>query len=252
MSIKIVSTKKSINSVKVLVYGDAGTGKTRLCATVPKPIILSAEAGLLSLAQENIPVIELKTIQDVIETFEFLTESEEGKKYETICLDSISEVGEVFLNTLKKQHSDARQAYGMLAEDMTNLIRKFRDIHNKNVYFTAKSVKVEDENGITGFRPGLPGKTLLNNLPFFFDEVFALKIGKLEDGSEYNYLQTKAEMKYVAKDRSGCCEPIERPDLGRIFEKIKSGKIYVPKAMNQKVIEEKKSEKVVEKAEETK
>jgi len=239
MAIKIVTTKKSVNAVKALVYGDAGTGKTRLCATVPNPIILSAEAGLLSLAQENIPVIELKTVQDVIEAFDFLTESEEGKKFETICLDSVSEIGEVFLNTLKKQHTDARQAYGQLAEDMTELIRKFRDIKDKNVYFTAKSVKVEDENGITGYRPGLPGKTLLNNLPFFFDEVFALRIGKLEDGSEYNYLQTKVSMKYTCKDRSGTCEPIERPDLGRIFEKIKSGKIYVPKAMKQ---EEKKPE----------
>lgn len=233
MSIKIQSTKSSVDSVKVLVYGDAGTGKTRLCATVPNPIILSAEAGLLSLAQDNIPFIEVKTVEDVSDAFEYLTESEEGKQFETICLDSVSEIGEVFLNTLKKQNADARQAYGQLAEDMTELIRRFRDIPNKNVYFTAKSVKVEDENGITGFRPGLPGKTLLNNLPFFFDEVFALKIGKLEDGTEYNYLQTKGEMKYIAKDRSGTCEPIERPDLGFIFEKIKKGEIYVPKSMNQ-------------------
>lgn len=228
MAIKIKNTKTSIDSVKVLVYGDAGTGKTRLCATVPKPIILSAEAGLLSLSQENIPVIDVKTVKDVIDSFQFLTESEEAKQFETICLDSISEIGEVFLNALKKKHTDARQAYGELSEDMTDLIRKFRDIPNKNVYFTAKSVKVEDDNGITSFRPGLPGKTLLNNLPFFFDEVFALKIGKLENGTEYNYLQTNKEMRYVAKDRSGCCNPIERPDLGYIFKKIKSGKIYVP------------------------
>lgn len=228
MSIKIQSTKTSVESVKVLVYGDAGTGKTRLCATVPNPIILSAEAGLLSLAQDNIPFIEVKSVQDVTDAFEYLTESEEGKQFETICLDSISEIGEVFLNTLKKQYADPRQAYGMLAEDMTELIRKFRDIPNKNVYFTAKSIKVEDENGITGFRPGLPGKTLLNNLPFFFDEVFALRIGKLEDKSEYNYLQTNGKLKYIAKDRSGCCSPVERPDLGLIFKKIKAGELYVP------------------------
>lgn len=228
MAIKIKSTKTSIDSVKALVYGDAGTGKTRLCATVPKPIILSAEAGLLSLAQENIPVIDIKSVADVLEAFEYLTESEEANQFETICLDSITEIGEVFLNTLKKKHSDPRQSYSELAEDMTELIRKFRDIPNKNVYFTAKSVKVEDDDGITSFRPGLPGKTLLNNLPFFFDEVFALRIGKLEDGTEYNYLQTKKKLKYVAKDRSGCCAPIERPDLGYVFKKIKSGKLYVP------------------------
>lgn len=50
MAINLRNTNDvSINGVKVLVYGQAGAGKTHLIRTLPHPVILSAEGGLLSL-----------------------------------------------------------------------------------------------------------------------------------------------------------------------------------------------------------
>ena len=44
MAINLKSTADlSANGVKALVYGQAGAGKTTLAATMPHPIILSAE-----------------------------------------------------------------------------------------------------------------------------------------------------------------------------------------------------------------
>jgi predicted ATPase with chaperone activity len=37
--------KASASAIKLLVYGGPGVGKTCLIPTMPKPIILSAEAG---------------------------------------------------------------------------------------------------------------------------------------------------------------------------------------------------------------
>ena len=34
--------------VKMLVYGESGMGKTMLTATLPRPLLISAESGLLS------------------------------------------------------------------------------------------------------------------------------------------------------------------------------------------------------------
>lgn len=225
MAIKIQSTAKSVQSVKALIYGESGVGKTKLAATVEEPLILNAEGGLLSLSQNNLDSIKIETVEDVMEAYEFLTESENAKKYKTVVLDSISEIAEVYLSALKRKHKDARQAYGELADDVSKLIRAFRDIPNKHVYFIGKGAKIEDENGISVYRPTMPGKNLLNGLPYHFDLVMALKIGKLEDGDEYRYLQTKAEMQWIAKDRSGVLDAIEKPDLGAIFEKIKQGTI---------------------------
>jgi len=221
MAIKIKSTKDfKSHGVKGLVYGPAGIGKTRLCATAPDPLIISAEAGLLSLADVDIPVIDVKTVDDVNEVYDWIKLSKEADQYKTICLDSITEIAEVLLSTFKAEDKDARQAYGRLADEMTKTIRAFRDLDGKNVYFSAKQARVLNDVGVTMYLPSMPGKQLLNALPFFFDEVFAYRIGNLEDGTEYRYLQTYADLRYEGKDRSGKLNNIEKPDLAYIYNKI--------------------------------
>ena len=64
MSIKLTSTAQAAvdNGIKVLVHGPAGSGKTTLCATTGEPtVIISAEAGLLSLRGHDIPMQHLLT-----------------------------------------------------------------------------------------------------------------------------------------------------------------------------------------------
>ncbi len=250
MNIKLTSTKNSSKKVKILVYGGAGMGKTVLCSTAPKPIIISAEAGLLSISDFDIPVIEVKTVKDVMDAYQWITESEEAKEFETVCLDSITEIGEVLLSQYKKEEKDARKAYGRISDDMAHLIRSFRDLQDKHVYFTAKSIKKEDEtSGITSTRAAMPGSTLTNNLPYWFDEVLALRIGKLDSGKEFRYLQTQPELQFDAKDRSGCLAPMEKPDLSYIFDKIAKGKKKVKeevKENEEKLKEEEIEEKIKE------
>lgn len=221
MAIKLTTTAQSASHVKALCYGDAGAGKTVLCATAPNPIIISAESGLLSLSHLNIPVIEVKSLDDVLEAYQFVTESAEAKQFETVCLDSITEIAEVMLSKYKKDDKDPRKSYGALADHMSQLVRTFRDIEERHVYFSAKMIRLEDEHsGISTFKPMMPGKTLVNGLPFFFDEVMALRIGEEEDGTKYRYLQTEADLQYTAKDRSGNLDLIERPDLTHMFDKV--------------------------------
>ena len=79
MRIKLTNTRDAArtNGIKVLVYGQAGSGKTSLCATTGgTPIIISAEGGLLSLRASDIPVIEVSSIADVHEAYAFLMGAE--------------------------------------------------------------------------------------------------------------------------------------------------------------------------------
>lgn len=220
--IKITSTKDvGSNGVKVLVYGPAGVGKTVLASTATKPLIISAEAGLLSLANQDIDAIEINTVKQVQEAYQYVTEAEEAKKYDTICLDSLTEIAEVLLIQYKSEEKDPRQAYGRLNDDVATTIRQFRDIKDKNIYFTAKQQRFVDEDmGITRFMPGMPGKTLLNGLPYFFDIVLAMRIGQLEDGTTFRYLQTYPDVNFDAKDRSGKLPPKQKPDLNDVFKRI--------------------------------
>ena len=182
MAIKLTNTKEATakNGIKVCVYGQAGAGKTVLCATTPnleKTIIISAEAGLLSIAEADIDVIEIKSLQDLQDAYKWLTEDPQGLSYEWVCLDSISEIAEVILNDAKRNSKDPRQAYGEMQEKVETAIRAFRDLP-RNVYFSAKMESYQDDVGVVRYQPMLPGKRLPAGLAYFFDEVFLLKVEK--------------------------------------------------------------------------
>lgn len=232
------SQAQKSNGVKVLIYANSGYGKTALCATAPAPIILSAEAGLLVLNRKNleklygvgnpaitydIPVLKITTVQDLTDAHTWLTTSPDAAYFQTICIDSITEIAEVVLANAKKLVKDPRQAYGELIEKMENTIRSFRDIEGKNVYMSAKLESYKDETGVTTFGPSMPGKKLGPSLPYFFDEVLRIGVNKTPQGVAYRFIQCEADFQYVAKDRSGALDPLEPPHLAHIFAKIKQG-----------------------------
>lgn len=222
MALQILSTKDYGRDagVKVLVYGAPGAGKTRLCATAPKPFILSAESGLLSLRKETLPYAVISSIEDFNEAYAWVTGSEEAEKYETICLDSISEIAEQILSEEKTLSKDGRKAYGEMQDRMNRLLRAFRDIPGKNVYFSAKMERTQMDSGLILYTPSLPGRNLTQGIGYFFDEEFALITVKDNDGNVERYLQTASDTAYEAKDRSGSLDFLEKPDLTKIFRKI--------------------------------
>lgn len=226
MAINIKSSKtiNSENGINCLISGKAGYGKTVTGSTAPKPLFISVESGLLSIADKDIDIVECTTLDEIKDVYQFLTESEDSKKYESVVLDSVSEMGEIMLAQYLQGTKDARQAYGDLNTNMVKLIRSFRDMTHKNVVFICKEGVVEDaQTGLITYAPVMPGKRLTNEIPYFFDEVLTMRIKEPEgDKKGYRYLQTQPCMQYQAKDRSGKLKPIEKPDLTELFNKIKS------------------------------
>lgn len=225
-----------VAGVKAMIYGGAGMGKTVLSATAPTPVVLSAESGLLSLRRKNlerlfgaenpavcynVPVIQITTVDDLADAYNWCVQSHEAKQFQTVCIDSISEIAEVVLNNAKRQVKDPRQAYGELIEKMETTIRWFRDIQGKHVYMSAKMEPMKDEmNGTVKYGPSMPGSKLGPKIPYFFDEVFRLGINKTPQGESYRFLQTQPDLQYEAKDRSGSLDALEPPFLTNVFNKI--------------------------------
>lgn len=224
MALNFTTTDKASadQGVKVLVYAESGIGKTTLCATAPAPLIISAESGLLSLRKFSIPVITIKTLQDLNDAYNWVAAGKQGAdQFQTICIDSITEIGEVVLAAAKKSVKDPRQAYGELIEKMLEAIKNFRDLPGKNVYMAAKMERAKDElSGMMLYGPSMPGAKLGPALPYYFDEVFNLRVMQTTDGQKYRALVTQPDMQYVAKDRSGALDAIEPPNLATIFSKI--------------------------------
>lgn len=209
--------------MKGIGYGESGIGKTTLCATAPTPLIISAEKGLLSLSHVDIPVIEVDSFKALTEAYKWVTGSKESEQYETICVDSISDLAEVLLAEYKPQFKDGRQAYGKMGEDVAEAIRRFRDLEDKNVYIIAKIKRQVDEStGFVSYVPSIPGQAMLQNLPYFFDLVFVMRHMKHPETKEKGrFIQTEGDAQFIAKDRSNKLNKIEVPDLGAIISKMK-------------------------------
>ena len=221
MAINVKTTGSlAANGVKVLVYGQAGAGKTSLVKTLPNPIVLSAEGGLLSLQDADLPFIEIGDMDTLKEAYTWLTSADEAKAYQSVALDSISEVAEVVLHHEMKKNKDGRAAYGEMNTTMQELIRAFRDLPGKHVYMSAKLEKSQDEMGKMLYNPGMPGKSLTQGLPYFFDEVLALRVERDAEGVTQRALMCDSDGLWLAKDRSGKLEAWEAPDLGAIIAKM--------------------------------
>ena len=230
MAISLKRTSDAhVNGVKCLVYGQAGAGKTTLIKTLPAPIVLSAEGGLLSISDADIPYIEVSSYDSLMEAYQWITQSDEAKAFQSVALDSISEIAEVVLNYEKKvkvngKAVDPRQAYGAMQEQMADIIRAFRDIPGKNVLMTAKVEKSQDEMGRILYAPSMPGNKTGQALPYFFDEVMALRVERDSEGSTQRALMCDSDGLWLAKDRSGKLDAWESPDLGSVIRKIGGGK----------------------------
>lgn len=225
--------------VKILAYGAPGAGKTMMAATMPNPILINVEGGLLALRKENltrvygegnpyityeVPTITISKFSEIDEVYKWCVNSAEAKSYASVCIDSLSEIAEAILAEAKKSVRDPRLAYGEMLTKTEQTVRMFRDLPNKHVYMAAKLDMIVDENtGVSRYGPAMPGKQLSTHLPYFFDEMFYLGIGKDAQGQQYRFLQTNQTFRYDAKDRSGMLAPQEPPILGYVISKILGG-----------------------------
>jgi|TARA_E500000318_G_scaffold105_1_gene136 phage nucleotide-binding protein len=207
---------------KILIYGAAGAGKTTLCATAPgKILVIDMESGLLSVKdRSDIDVIQVKQASEIMEIYQMLRDGE--LNYDTVCLDSISEMSEILLQQEKEKHKDPRMAYGNVQESVTNVMRSFRDLH-MNVVFVSKMEKQNVDN-VMIFEPKMVGTKLGQSITYFFDEVLALRVIEDQDDDgvtiRNRWLQTDVGHGYTAKDRSGKLDDFEEANLLHVITKL--------------------------------
>jgi phage nucleotide-binding protein len=209
-------------SIKCLVYGKAGVGKTSLLGTGDneKTLILSAESGLLSLSDKSIDVLVIRAWPDLAAIYK---ELESGStKYTTICIDSLTEVSDMLVQFLQKSSDfqdpkNALKMWGEYNKKMVSIVKAFRDLKGFNVVFTALAEDVND-GGMLIKKPLIQGSKAQSLLTSFFDEVLYLAINESTGERE---IHTQPTNYYDAKDRSGKLDRIEVTDLTALFNKIK-------------------------------
>jgi hypothetical protein len=97
--------------VVVTLYGDAGTGKTTLAATFPKPVFIRVEDGLRSIPASKrpdaFPVVD--SPDDILLQIRQLIDNDHA--YQTLVIDSVTAAETMFIK--KVLDSDTRKPMGI-------------------------------------------------------------------------------------------------------------------------------------------
>ena len=226
-----VKSMKDIHSdgVKALIYAESGSGKTSLAATLDlkKTLVISFESGLLSLLDEkgceDIQYVEPQDLGDLKDVYDALKNDPKfAAKYDTIFIDSLSEISEMMLAALKLDPTvytgmkDNMKLYMIAQEKMIGIAKSFRDLKGFNVFMTALAA-TQTTNMVEKLVPSMAGQKLATKLPPLYDFVFYLNV----DSDGTRKLITQPTNSITAKSRSRKLESAETPNLGAILKKIK-------------------------------
>lgn len=235
---KINNTKNfGVNTLKFLIIGESGAGKTSLALTIDEPtIIISAEAGLLPLRGKSIDVIDITTddagnllpkesrIARLGEAYKYLLTDTAREKYRWVFIDSLTEISQNLVEQLQQEFPERKDSlvlYGENAKRLRALIKSFRDLPGYNVIFTALSATEKDENNRRFTGVSVVG-SMADKMPAFFDEVLYLHAEKDEEtGATKRVLVTEKSDRLMAKDRSGLLSKFEPANIKQIVNKIK-------------------------------
>lgn len=258
--------------VKALICGEPGAGKTLISSTFPDPFYASAEGGLMSIADRNIPYVDVKSSDDLKSVMNVLLQEPAvrekmiGRPIQTIVVDTIDEVQKIFALERQKAQKKSKmdwEDWAWLKDQMEGLVRGLRNLPLHVVFTCHLKESSDNESGRVWYVPALQG-ALQKSIPGYVDLSFHLKTtldnevvdGKLQQ-VQHRYLVSTPSSRYdFLKDRSGKL-PGELPvnfvdDFERINQLI-FGNINIPEGKFMNVdVSEPAVEEQVEKLSETK
>lgn len=208
---------------KALVYGPPGSSKTPLINTCPRPVLLATESGLLSMKGSQVPTWQAFTSDRIDEFFKWLFHSNESKNFDTICIDSVSHLCEVYLIEILNGKSKAgnkvhgQAAYGEMAKCVMDNLRPLYYMQNKHTYLIAK----EETTQVGLRRPYFPGRYLPVELPHMYDAILRLAIHNVPIPSVGTSLAFRCNGSFdeVARNRTGNLAEFEPPNFHQLIQK---------------------------------
>lgn len=172
--------------LKLLLYGDSGTGKTWTASTAPVPVFLLTEPnGLPTIraARPDAVVVQADEGHGGMDTVRaFLRAAKDGTLQretgaQTVVLDSLNELQRMIRDEIMagkrgtpQEGTFTLQDWGVLTDRMRGLVRAFRDLPVHVVAITHADVQVDDSS-VRHVQPQFQGKALPNEIAGYFSAV---------------------------------------------------------------------------------
>lgn len=211
--------------VKAVVYGPPGKGKTPILNTAPRPVLLACEPGLLSMRNSTVPTFPAFSSDAIDEFFKWLFHSNETKNFDTVGIDSASQMCEIYLNDIMQGTSKAgnkmhgKAAYGEMNRRSLQQLDGLYYMQQKHVYLIAKQEIIVD----SGFkRPYFPGQQLPSQVPHKYDVVAQLDTHNIPGVGQQIGFRCIGSIDTVARNRTGNLNEFEPPHFGNLVTKAMS------------------------------
>lgn len=207
---------------KALIFGPAGSAKTPIFNTAPRPLLLATEPGLLSMRGSTIPTYEAYTPERINEFFKWFFNSTETKNFDTLGIDSASQIADIFLIQALKTNKHGLKAYGEMAENTMEHLRTLYYTRYKHTYVICKE-EIKDIDGQTMRRPYFPGQVLPIQVPHLYD--FILRLAKTNVPNvqgEVLAFQCNGNYNILSRNRTGNLDTYEQPNFTSLVNKAMS------------------------------
>lgn len=205
--------------VKSVIYGPPGSGKTPVINTAPRPVLLAVEPGLLSMRNSNVMTYEAYTVPRILEFFQWFFGSNESRNFDTLAIDSGSQIAEDFLSDELRKKTDKRALYGNMSDRVMSLMNQLYHLPQKHIVIICKQ-DYSDVNGVVMKRPKFPGQDLHTKIPHLFDLVMHYDTYQVPGVGDAKALRCWGGYDTTCRDRSGRLAEFEQPNLTQIINKI--------------------------------
>ena len=217
---------------KIILYGKPGLGKTPMINTCPRPVLLATEPGLGSMKGSTVPTWEGHTPERIEEFFEWVKSSAEVKNFDTIAIDSGSQLAEIVLAHWQSKSKDGRKAYGEMSKQCMEWFDGLFFMKQKHVVLNCKQMMAEAGKQVVNnggqisvemtyqAQPFFPGQDLNIKVPHRYDLILHAGLARVPGvPQEVTAIRTRSTAEILARDRFGRLDELEQPHLGNIIAK---------------------------------
>lgn len=237
----VTDEPEELNWLKILIYAEAGVGKTELLGTIEDvpdeflpAILLDVERGAMTIRhRKKIDKIKVRSMAKMDEVHNELRKQGLPFYYRTIMVDNCTELEKIEMReimelaynknpaTVDKNVPSPRE-YGISNTKMAKYLRAYKDLEC-HLICTAWVREIKDKEGkVVGWQPDLGSAQIRQHGPGYFDIVGYMTAARAPGAqSTSRKIQFVKTDKVAAKDRSKALpEIMEEPTIPKIWELI--------------------------------
>lgn len=222
-------------TMKLLIAGPPGAGKTRFSSTFPNVLYADCEGNLLSVRDRPVRAVRINSSKDLEELRNALDQRREireqilGGPVDTVCIDTADELARILMR--ERLQSERKEAFtqpdwGIHGDKLRDILRGFRNLQDIHVIITVHvRAQTDEESGRVEYKPAIQG-SVGHEIAEYVNECLLLRSRARTDprtGEKQveRYLQTYGDTAYPwLKDHSGALPPEFPVDLTTDYERL--------------------------------